>query len=129
MLKELKDLKAEVEFKKLPGAIKEIEQWNYSEASYQIRPCRDYGRKALRTGLPITSDNWQGLFHFIGWHSSKRQSGTPSYYYTEIFACAVADDPGFYLKLDMNTIENTGQIRNTRHVNSRDLYDTITTLH
>lgn len=129
MLKELKDLNATITFKMMKKPAKRIEVWTFSDASFNIVAGRDYGQTGVVTGLKAYNDNGESVFHVIDWVSSKQRRITHSSYGAEILACSDGDDRGFYFKQAINSVSKRNDVIHVLHVDSRGLYDTISTLH
>lgn len=132
MLKELKDLDPTIRFRKLSTDIRTMDVWTFSDASFNIVSGRDYGQTGIVTGIKVTTTKGEHAFHIIDWASTKQRRITHSSYGAEILACSDADDRGYYLRQAMRSIFNgeEGQaIKHILHVDSRGLFDTISTLH
>lgn len=68
-------------------------------------------------------------FYVIDWVSTKQKRISHSSYGAEILACAEADDRGYYLKMGLRSLFPKANMRNEITIDSRGLYDTISTLH
>ena len=88
---------------------------SFSDASHPKD--RDYGQSGIICGLRIITNNGVDLFHTIDWFSHKQKRVSYSSYGAEIFACASADDRGYYLRQAINSIFPN---RHTRHELSID---------
>lgn len=129
MLKELRDLDPTILFRKMNTAVSKIEVWTFSDASFNIVSGRDYGQTGVVTGLKAYGKNGENCFHLVDWTSSKQRRVSHSSYGAEILACADADDRGFYIKQAVRSITQEDEIAHVLHVDSRGLFDTISTLH
>lgn len=65
----------------------------------------------------------------MNWSCSKQRRISHSSYGAEIITCADADNRGYYIKKEVQTILPEVRIRHELNVDSRGLYDTITKLH
>lgn len=129
MLKELKDLQPIIRFNKINATIKEIDIWTFSDASFNITSGRDYGQTGIITGIHAKGDGDNEIYHAIDWASSKQRRVSHSSYGAEILACADADDRGYYIKQAVKSITKNKETKHVLHVDSRGLFDTISTLH
>lgn len=129
MMKELRDLDATITFKKMKKPAKKVEVWTFSDASFNIVAGRDYGQTGVVTGLIAYDEDGESVFHVVDWVSSKQRRITHSSYGAEILACSDGDDRGFYFKQALNSVSRRNDVIHVLHVDSRGLYDTISTLH
>lgn len=129
MLKELKDLTPIVRFRKLDSSIRAMDVWTFSDASFNIVSGRDYGQTGIVTGIMVESIDGQQAFHLVDWASTKQRRISHSSYGAEILACSDADDRGYFLKQGLRSMGGGQDIRHILHVDSRGLFDTISTLH
>lgn len=91
---------------------------------------RDYGQTGFFTGLLAQSGvNGKNIFHIIDWTSHKQQRVSHSAYGAEIIAASASDDRGYYYKMAINALFPNSQIKHELNVDSKGLWDTITTLH
>lgn len=128
MLKESRDLEPAIVYNKPKSAVTRIEVWTYSDASFNISSTKEYGQSGILMGLMIYTEDNDNIFHVVDWSSSKQRRVSHSSYGAEILACSDADDRGYALRESMRAITNE-QVRNILHVDSRGLFDTISTLH
>lgn len=129
MLKELKDLNPTITFRKLRTGITKIDVWTFSDASFNIVSGRDYGQTGIVTGIRAEGKDGEHAFHLVDWASTKQRRISHSSYGAEILACSDADDRGFYLKQALTSMDEGNTIRHILHIDSRGLFDTISTLH
>lgn len=129
MLKEIKDLNPQIMFRKLNSEIISIDVWTFSDASFNIVAGRDYGQTGIVTGLKIQGKNGESTMHMIDWTSNKQRRVSHSSYGAEILACSDADDRGYYIKQAIIGITKEEKTMHILHVDSRGLFDTISTLH
>lgn len=129
MLKEMRDLEPLVVFKKPPEIVKEMAVLTYSDAAFNISSRQTYGQTGIICGLWFGSDNKGTTYHPIDWCSSKQRRISHSSYGAEILACTDADDHGLNLKNAVRLILSNQTIRHVLTVDSKGLYDTISTLH
>lgn len=70
------------------------------------------------------------MYHLIDWASLKQRRVSYSSYGAEILACTEADDRGFNMKMALQSItQDNKRIPHVLNIDSKGLYDTITTLH
>jgi len=69
------------------------------------------------------------MYHVIDWSSHKQRRVSHSSYGAEILACADSDDRGYHLRSSLRSFDTQCGIKHCLHVDSRGLYDTVTTLH
>ena len=130
MLKELKDLKAEILYKCLGGDVAEATIESFSDAAFNISRAKQYGQTGLIVGLRyLVKGRTDAIYHVVDWASRKQRRVCHSSYGAEILACADADDRGYNLKMAMASLFPAKTFRHILHVDSKGLYDTITTLH
>lgn len=79
-------------------------------------------------GLRIPSATGD-VFHLVDCLSHKQRRISHSAYGAEILACADGDDRGYHIKNCMAELVQHKEVTLTLHVDSRGLFDTITTLH
>ena len=128
MVKELLALKPWVTFRRTKN-IREVFVCTFTDASFNQNSAKDYGQSGVTTGLRIVTDQALDIVHAIDWTSHKQRRVSYSSYGAEILACADRDDRGFYIKTALNSMFAASNIGNELLVDSRCLYDTITTLH
>lgn len=75
--------------------------------------------------LDITGD----AFYLIDWSSLKKRRISHSSHGAEILACADGDDMGLNVKNCLTELQREKKVQNTVKVDSRGLFETITTLH
>lgn len=68
-------------------------------------------------------------FHIIDWESSKQRRVSHSSYGAEILACTDVDDRGYGIKEALSSIFQNQTFKPKLNVDSKGVYDTITTLH
>lgn len=112
-----------------PRNVKPVLVCTFSDASFNQNSAKDYGKYGIITGLRIVTDQASEKFHALDWSSHKQRRVSYSAYGAEILACADGDDCGFYFKTAPNSMYTESDTRNELLVDSRCLYDTITTLH
>lgn len=101
----------------------------FSDASFIISSSQCYGPTGIITGILIYSgDGEPNIFHAVDWSSAKKRRISYSSYGAEILSCADADDRGFCLKSGLNALSST-KLRHRLIVDSKGIYDTISTLH
>ena len=129
-LKTLKHTQPIIRFKRPPGEIIAAEVVTFSDASFGITPNKTYGQTGIISGIRYRTDLGDATsFHLIDWNSSKQRRVTYSSYGSEILACADADDRGFNIKSALCSLFPKIHFKHVINVDSKALFDTITTLH
>lgn len=77
----------------------------------------------------LTDSKAGTTFHIVDWVSSKQKLVSQSSYEAEILACSEADDCAFCLNHAVISISRNGRINHVLHVDSRGIFDTISTMH
>ena len=101
----------------------------FSDASFNIKSNQDYGQSGIITGLSADTLSGDSIYHVLDWSSQKQRRASNSTYGAEILACVDADDRGFHLKQAFHSLFPMKPLRHILNVDSRCLYDTVTTLH
>lgn len=128
-LKQLRETTAQIQFNVM---IKDIDMnvCSFSDASFNITACQSYGKTGIITGFTFeVNAGRRRIFHPIDWSSYKQRRVSYSSYGAEILAYAEADDRGYYVKQAIKSIFKDRKIKQELNVDSKGLYDTITTLH
>ncbi len=129
-LKNLKQLQAVVRFKRPPGRAIAAEIVSFTDASFGITPSKTYGQTVVICGMRYRTDlGDDSTYHLIDWTSTKQKRVTYSSYGAEIIACSEGDDRGFNIKNALKSIFPREHFEHTLNVDSKSLFDTITTLH
>lgn len=103
---------------------------SFSDAAFNITACQSYGQPGKITGLVFDLDGERPrIFHPIDWTSSKKRRVSHSPYSAEILACSEADERGYYIKQAVQSTFPEKKVKHELNVDSKGLYDTITTLH
>lgn len=128
-LKELRQLPCRIKYI-APKRHPIINICTFSDASYNISESQSYGQTGIVTGLSF-GGNWGSdlIFHPVDWTSSKQRRVSHSSYGAEILACSDADDRGYYVKQVVHNILQDDSPNHELNVDSKGLYETITTLH
>ena len=129
MVSELTKLTPVVFFPRLQSEVSKACVYTFSDASFNIGASQSYGQSGLVTGISAQSANGDNVYHIIDWSSHKQRRVSHSSYGAEILACADADDRGFHLRDSILSLFPASNARHVLHVDSRGLYETITTLH
>lgn len=127
LLKQLKSLPTALRYRKGDAEAKR-EVYTFADASFNIAAGLEYGQTGVIVALAVP-DGQRTAFHIIDWLSQKQRRISHSSYGAEILACADGDDRGFHAKTSFNELHTEGGIRHVLHVDSKGLFDTITTLH
>ena len=128
MVKELMQLNPTVTFRTPTSNIKEVTTCSFSDASFNIGKSQSYGQSGIISGMLIKTTT-ENIYHVIDWASKKQRRVSYSSYGAEILACSDADDRGYYLRNAIRILTMNQSIKHELCVDSRGLYDTITTLH
>lgn len=127
MTVELRRLDPVIRFKKVTNPT-DVVLCSFSDASHPKE--RDYGQTGNLTGILSKNGCADGeVFHLVDWSSNKQQRISHSSYGAEILAAVTSDDRGFYLKQAINTMFPDSPLKHELNVDSKALWDTITTLH
>ena len=129
MVKELMKLNPTILYAKPTEKFKQAQVLTFSDAAFNVTKSNAYGQTGIINGMLFEYENGSHIFHILDWTSSKQRRVSHSSYGAEILACAEADDGGYYIKKAMNKMYDTNLIKHQLQVDSRGLYDTITTLH
>ena len=128
MLSELTNVRPTICFLN-PGPIRSVTLTTLSDASHGGAEF-DYGQSGIISGLKIdTTQTTSPIFHSLSWTRHKQKRVTYSSFGAEILACADAEDRGHDLKESFKSIFPHSKIKHEVLVDSRALFDTITTLH
>lgn len=127
LLRQLKALPTTLRYKKLTTG-QGMEVYSFADASFNIAAGLEYGQTGVIIGLRTTSTQ-DNAFHMIDWISHKQRRISHSAYGAEILACADGDDRGYHIKNCVSELIPDKTVTHTLHVDSRGLFDTITTLH
>lgn len=130
MLKEMRDLKPIISFPRPSDKVKKVSIRSFSDAAFNITKKSQYGQTGIIIGLEYESENDEKVYHIVDWASVKQKRVSYSSYGAEILACTEADDRGFNIKMAIQslTTDNT-HVPHVLSIDSKGLYDTITTLH
>lgn len=131
-LEQLRSMPAVLTFRRPEGNVVAAEVLTFSDASFNISPKISYGQSGIVAGILYTVRDHgrsEEVYHMVDWASIKQRRVSYSSYGAEILACADADDRSFYLKMSFNSIFPSCKFKSTLVVDSKGLYDTITTLH
>eukprot|EP00177_Eucheuma_denticulatum_P007832 GFKZ01014258.1.p1 GENE.GFKZ01014258.1~~GFKZ01014258.1.p1 ORF type:complete len:1202 (-),score=97.36 GFKZ01014258.1:1881-5486(-) len=127
MVSELRRLKPILTYKKVLDPTS-VSLFTFSDAAHPQD--RDYGQTGLVIGIVarnITEDRI--VFHVLDWTSQKQQRVSHSAYGAEILAASSGDDRGYFYKQAINTLFPKSPLKHDLNVDSKGLWDTITTLH
>ena len=112
-----------------PKEVKKVQLVTLSDASHGGGG-NIYGQSGSITGLVMDAqENGTPLFFPIDWSSHKQKRVSYSAFGAEILAAADADDRGFSIKTILGSILPEWRIRHKLLVDSRGLFDTVTTTH
>lgn len=126
-IKQFRELDATVRFLSPEKIIPSI--FTSSYASFNIPSQQSYGKSSIISGLVSKNTKFKNhIFHPIDWLSCKLRIVSHSSYGAEILTCTDADDRGYYLRESFNSIFESSDIQLELNVDSKELYDTTSTL-
>ena len=112
-----------------PGDIKSVRLASFSDASHGSIN-ETYGQTGFLSGLLVQQDgDAPPLFSVVAWSSHKQHRISYSSYGAEILAAADSDDRGFMIKCAVLEIFQLREFQHELLVDSKSLFETITTLH
>jgi len=129
ILKELRDPQAVIRFRKFPADTESATLCSFSNAAFNTSSSQSY----CQTGA-ISGKRFKGylhepdILHAVDWSSCKKRRVSHSSYGAEILACTEGDDCGYRIKQALNSLAPRDFFRHVLHVDSKGLYDTVTTL-
>lgn len=126
MIRELGKLEPKVSFN-MPDSISEIDISTLSDASHN-GPSSTHGQTGIISGLRIVTKDGI-MYHPIMWSSHKQKRISYSSYGAEILAAADGDDRGYHLKEIIRILFPKKALKHQLLVDSKSLFETITTLH
>lgn len=129
MLKDLLLLKPVLNFPPIDGEISSAILTSFSDAAHGGKES-DYGQTGGVTGIRIShSGRSKETFYGITWMSGKQRRISHSSFGSEIIAAAEVEERGFDMRETIREIFPQCNIKHEVIVDSRALFDTITTLH
>lgn len=129
ILKELRDFRPTIKYKKASERLQNMEVLSLSDLSFNISAGRDYGQTGVEICIETFYKDGQNIFHPIDWTSKKQKGFSHSSDGAEILACAKTEDRSFYIKQALKAIKRENTIPHILHVDSRGLFDKISTFH
>lgn len=129
VLKEIKELRPELFFRSPIHRSENSRLVTFSYASFNISSRQVYGQTGLLTSIVIGNTQGQDYFYLLDWSSKKQRRVTFSSYGAEIIAAADGDDRTNHMKESLRSLGTHWSIPSLFIVDSKALYDTITTLH
>lgn len=130
MLKEMKEMKASITFKTPSDDVEKVVVTSFSDAAFNVTKSSQYGQTGIICGIRYVSrTSEQDVYHLIDWASLKQRRVCYSSYGAEILACTEADDRGYNLKLGLSSLFPDRRFTHELNVDSKGLFDTVTTLH
>ena len=129
MVKEIYRLSPTLQFR-CPNESEENDPFlcTFSDAAYNISSSHTYGQTGIFSGLALPQSNGT-LFHPLDWFSNKQRRVSYSSFGAEILACADADDRTYPLRQGLRILLNKSNLQSHLNVDSRGLFDTLSTLH
>ena len=128
MVRDIKKLDPTLFFRQA-DQVKQAWVTTFSDASFNISSRKSYGQTGVICGIRTTMNEGSEQYYVIDWVSTKQKRISHSSYGAEILACAEADDRGYYIKTGMRSLFPKTGIRSEIVVDSKGLFDTISTLH
>lgn len=130
MLKEMRDMKAEVFYRSPKVQIKKVVVTSFTDAAFNITKSTQYGQTGLVCGIRFVGDGTENdVYHVIDWGSMRQKRVCYSSYGAEILACTEGDDRGYNIKMSLASLFPKNEFTHELNVDSKGLYDTVTTLH
>ena len=133
MVAEVRKLPPRVLYKSPRSAVVESSIAGFSDAAFNTSAARSYGQSGFVAGIAYRERDGEKLhLHVTDWSSSKQRRVCYSSFGAEILATADADDRVFNLREAIRSLfagSSMTPIRSSLHVDSRALYDTVSTLH
>lgn len=127
LLKQLKQLPSTLKYKKGDTG-RNVEVVTFADACFHKAAGLEYGQTGVVVGIVVPSEAGR-FYHVIVWMSQKQRRISHYFYGAEIIACADGADHGFNVKNCVRKLAKGRQVEHNLHVNSKGLFDTITTLH
>ena len=122
MLKELKDLKAQIVYKTLQGDIAMERVESLSDATFNISRAEQYGQTGLIVGISLqVKGKSETIYCVIDWANRKQRRVCHSSYGAEILGRADADDRGYNLKKAISSLFPLDSFKHTLNVDSKGL--------
>lgn len=107
--------------------IKNLTSTTFSEASHRNDNCQ--GQTGVVSGVRMATSVQPDIFHTIDRKSHKQNGVKYSAYRAQILPAAYADNRAYYFLIGRKSLFPKTPTKHEMIVNSRGLYDTITTLH
>lgn len=129
MLKDILLLKPVLHFPSIEGIVSSAIVVSFSDAAHGGKEF-DYGQTGGVTGLRVSqSGSNDELYYGISWTSGKQRRISHSSFGAEIIAAADVDERGFDMRETIREIFPHCEVKHEMIVDSKALFDTITTLH
>lgn len=130
ILKELRDPRPIILYKKPPLIVRKWFIATYSDAAFNVTKSSSYGQTRFVSGLQFDAGTEEGdIYHVIDLCSSKQRRVIYSSYGAEIFACTYAGGRVFHIKQAFKSFSPMEHVPYVLCVDSKGLYDTTTTFH
>lgn len=102
----------------------------FTDATFNISSWSECGQTGVLSCIESKScEVAPGIYHCIDWCSAKQKPICHSSHGAEIKACTVGGNRGYALQMLLLSIYAKPPIPHVVHVESKELYDTITILH
>lgn len=109
-------------------SVKNVEVWEFSDVYLNKSSTPEYGQNGIIIGLNANNGSGKHKLHRIDWSSSKQRSVIHSSYGAKILACSDGNDRGMYVKQAVKSIIASTRTKHVLNIDSRELFDTISTL-
>lgn len=130
MLKEMRDMRAEVIYRSPKARIQRVVVTSFSDAAFNITNSTQYGQTGIVCGIRFVTDGvGNDVYHIIDWSSMRQKRVCYSSYGAEILACTEGDDRGYNIKMGLASLFPEQTFTHELNVDSKGLFDTVTTLH
>jgi hypothetical protein len=128
MVSELRAMRPSIKYVAPAANIVSMKVCSFSDAAFNVASSVSYGQSGVLVGLLMQLDRGESVYHAIDFYSGKQKRVVYSSFGAEILACADADDRGYAIKFGLSELLQA-EIELELNVDSRGLFDTITTLH
>lgn len=119
-----------IAFRRPYNTITGLELVAFCYAAFNVLSSQMYGQTGFFSGLRyFTADGDANTYHPIDWAGEKQRRLSYSSYGAEILACADADGRRYNIQCAMQSISPSDSFSLTVIVDSKGLFETITTLY
>jgi hypothetical protein len=128
MVSELRAMRPSIKYVAPAADIVSMKVCSFSDGAFTVASSFSCGQSGVLAGLHMQLDRGESVYHAIDFYSGKQKRVVHSSFGAEILACADADDRGYSIKFGLSELLQA-EIELELNVDSRGLFDTITTLH